>query len=69
MFLATYKLMSATEATLKVIWITSKMILASEEDTATLKVIAVTTKMILASENVITATLNVVSSTTKDLGN
>ena len=53
MVLATYKLMSATEATLKVISATSKKILATEEDTATLKVIAATTKMILATENVI----------------
>ena len=49
--LPTNKLMSATEATLKVISTTSKKILATEEDTATLKVIAVTTKMILATEN------------------
>ena len=40
--------MSATEATLKVISTTIKMILASEENTAT-------TKMILTTEKVITA--------------
>ena len=51
MILSTNKLMSATEATLKVISATSKMILATEEDTsATLQVIAATTKMILATE-------------------
>ena len=43
MILATNKLLSATEAT-------SKMILATEEDTATLKIITATTKMILATE-------------------
>ena len=42
--------MLATEATLNVISAISKMILATEEDTATLKVIAATTKMILATE-------------------
>ena len=50
MILATYILMSATEATLKVISATSKMILATEEDTAPFKVIAAATKMILATE-------------------
>ena len=50
MILATNNLMSATESTLKVISAPSKMILATEEDTATLKVIAATTKMILATE-------------------
>ena len=50
MMLANNKLMSAPEATLKVISATSKMILATVEDTATLKVIAATTKMILATE-------------------
>ena len=44
MILATYKLMSATEATLKVISATSKIFLATEEDTAPLKIIAATTK-------------------------
>ena len=42
--------MSATEATLKVISATSKMTLATEEDTAPLKIIAANTKMILATE-------------------
>ena len=42
--------MSATEATLKEISAISKMISATEEDTATLKVIAASTKMILATE-------------------
>ena len=50
MILATNKLMSTTEATLKEISATPKMILATEEDTATLQVIAVITKMILATE-------------------
>ena len=35
--LVTYKLMSATEATLKLISVTSKMILATKEDTAHFK--------------------------------